>query len=547
MTYESPVSSPWPLAEVDESAVKRLAQEAGVSEILARLLWRRGITDATEARHWLHPTIDHLHPPELLPDFHLAVARLRQALAGQEPILLWGHDDLDGVTATAVLYRILSDLQAKVRYHIPEKGKERHGLTAGSVLSQDGVRLVVTVDCGVTNRQAVEVLKRRGVDVVVTDHHEVIEPLPEAVANVDPKRPDSRYPYRGLAGVGVALKLGMGLVQELLGISPREFLTVQPDATALAVLGTIADRVPLTGENRTLVVIGLRALEQSRLPALRAVLETLNPENSQLTIQRFVADLLPLFAAANGNEGVRHFLNAELDEARSWVSQLAAKSREWRADAERTFELAQEVLRKGDGILFAQSKEFSLRALGSTAARLKERYQVPAVVMGWRGDAWVGECRGTDSVNMLELLRAHRHYFLDYGGHKRACGFSIADDKVEEFILKAERFAHENFVGRLLPERPPEADAFLPISRFSSDLLRLAPFGEGNPQPMLVSGPNTFLPSGSGWVCDERPDLILQSADRKLEPGVPAWALWTFDDLGRLTILDFRPAPKNRP
>jgi len=535
----------WPVKRVDEAVVRRLAAETQVSELLARLLFLRGLTDAAAARRWLAPTIDHLHPAELLPDYRPAIDRLKQAIGNRETILVWGHDDLDGVTATVVLFRLLSALQAQVKFHIPVKGKERHGLFAQSVVEQadERVRLVVTVDCGITNRQAVAALKRRGIDVVVTDHHEVVDEVPDAVANVDPKRPDSQYPYRGLAGVGVAFKLGMGLVNELLGLTPREFFSAQPDIMALAVLGTIADRVPLTDENRTIVVVGLRQLEETRLPALRAVLNTLNAGNGRLTVQRFVSDLLPLFAAANGNEGVERFLSATPEQAQVWVEELAARSQKWREEAERTFELAEQVVRIGDGILFARSKEFSLRALGSTAARLKERYQVPAVVMGWRDDVWVGECRGVDGVNLLDLLKAHSRYFQDYGGHKRACGFTIADDRLEEFVLSAERYAHENFVRHIKTERLIQADAVLPLAELRPELVRLAPFGEGNPQPILVSGPNTFVRTGQGWVCEERPELIFEPAgdECRIEPGVPGWLSWTVDDLGRLSILDFRP------
>uniref|UniRef100_A0A7C4GG91 Single-stranded-DNA-specific exonuclease RecJ n=1 Tax=candidate division WOR-3 bacterium TaxID=2052148 RepID=A0A7C4GG91_UNCW3 len=534
---------PWQVKPVDEALVSALVSAAGLPVYVARLLALRGVSSATQARQWLKPELDHLHPARLLPDFQAAAGRVLGAIGRREPILVWGHDDLDGMTATAVLCRLLDNLRADVRYHIPSRVRDRHGLDPSGVERElpDG-GLVLTVDCGITNIRAVAAVRQRGVDVVITDHHEVLDELPPAVASVDPKRPDSEYPYRGLAGVGVALKFGFGIAEEAIGIRPREFVSTLPDLMALAVLGTLADRVPLTGENRTLVSVGMRFLEETRLPAVRAVLDSVGGEG-RLTAAKFVAELLPLFASADGREGVARLLSDDADAARRWVDDLRVRSREWREEAERTFTLAQELVQVGDGILFARSREFSLRALGSTAARLKERYQLPAVVMGWRGDAWVGECRGMDGVNLIELFKALRRYLDDYGGHRKAAGFSLQDNVVEEFVRQAELYAHENFAGNVVPERGLQADAVLPIEQFSADLVQLAPFGEGNPEPVFVSEPVRLSRSEAGWVVSSRPELALVSGRRELsvQAGQVAVLLYSMDDFGRLTLLDAKP------
>ncbi len=533
----------WPLREVDEPAVARLAAESGVSSLSARLLWLRGVRDAEAARRWLAPELSHLYPPELLPDFEPAVARIRKAIAGRETILIWGHDDLDGITSVVILYRLLTDLQAKVRYYIPQKGKERHGLNGelAAELIGRGAGLVVTVDCGITNREQVAFLRTKGIDVVVTDHHEVTEPMPEAVANVDPKRSDSKYPYRGLASAGVALKLAMGVAREALGLSVAEFISVQPQEFAMAVLGTLADRVPLTGENRTIVAASLGKLREIPVPAVRAVFEYLNA-GEKLTVHRFVHELLPLFAAADGNEGVEKFLTATMDEARTWVVELARRREEWQQQVEQSYQLALKHQSVGDGVVFARDRELNLRALGSCAMRLKDRYQLPAIVMGWRGDAWVGEGRGVEGVNLMDLLSACSRFFIDYGGHKKAAGFSMKDELVEEFLRAAEAYAHENFAGRVQPENVVRADALLPVVEFDRELVRLAPFGEGNPQPLFATGPTELMFADDGWTVAGRPDLILQAG-----PGVQIDArltyrlLYTLDDFGRLTILEAQP------
>ena len=531
----------WPLREVDEPAVAQLAVEAGVTNLTARLLWLRGVRDADAARRWLEPELSHLHPPELLPDFAPAVARIRRAIAGREGILIWGHDDLDGITSVVILYRMLTDLQANVRYYIPQKGKEKHGLNGelAAGFGSEGVSLVITVDCGITNRQQVEFLHSRGIDVVVTDHHEVTEPMPDAVANVDPKRPDSKYPYRGLAGAGVALKLAMGVAREMLGLSPDEFISVQPQQFAMAVLGTLADRVPLTGENRTIVTAGLRKLRTIPVPAVRAVFEYLNA-GEKLTVHRFVTELLPLFASANGNEGVQKFLTSTIDEARTWVVELARRREEWHRQAEQTYELALKHLSVGDGIVFARDRELSLRALGFCAMRLKDKYQLPAIVMGWRGDAWVGEGRGVEGLSLMDVLSACSRFFIDYGGHKKAAGFSMKDELVEEFIRCAEAYAHEHFAGRVQPENGVRADALLPLAEFDPGLVKLAPFGEGNRQPVFATGPTELGFGNDGWSVPGRPGLILQAADPgiQIDTRLTSRLLYTLDDFGRLTILD---------
>jgi len=361
------------------------------------------------------------------------------------------------------------------------------------------------------------------------------------VANVDPKRPDSEYPYRGLAGAGVALKLAMGIAREALGLSAAEFVSVQPRQFAMAVLGTLADRVPLTGENRTIVAASVGRLRAIPVPAVRAVFEYLNVDE-KLTVRRFVTELLPLFAAADGNEGVAKFLAADLEEARTWVAELAQRRDEWHRQVEQTYELVLKYLSVGDGIAFSRSREFNLRTLGSCAMRLKEKYQLPAIVMGWRGDAWVGEGRGIEGINLMDLLSACSRFFIDYGGHKKAAGFTMKDEVVDKFTLAAEAYAHEHFANRVQPENVLRADAGLPLAEFDQSLSRLAPFGEGNPQPLFTTGPTEVQRGVDGWVVSVRPDLVLQA-----EPGVQvdtrmtSRLLYTLDDFGRLTIVAAQP------
>lgn len=539
----------WPVRSADETAVVRLSERAHIAPALARVLWLRGVRDAAGVERWLRPSPDHLYPADLLPDFVPAVERIKRAITEGEGILIWGHDDLDGMTSVVVLARVLSDLRARVYHYIPTRGKERHGLNAALALTYRGrgVGLVITVDCGITNRAQVEALRECGMDVIVTDHHEVMERMPDSVANVDPKRPDTGYPYRGLAGVGVALKLAMGLAERELGLSMREFLSVHPQLHAIAVLGTLADRVPLTDENRTIVTTGLRTFETTTQPAVRAVLDHLGV-GRDLTVTRLVAELMPLFASANGDEGVERILHSTPVQARDWVRDLAVRSVDWRADAERSFAIAEQVMSLGDGIIFVRDRSLSLRALGFCASRLKDRCQLPAVVMGWRGDAWVGECRGIDGVSLMELLAANSRLFIDYGGHKKAAGFSILDESVDEFIRSAELFAHQHFAGHVEREDVVRADARLRLADFDFDCGELAPFGEGNHHPIFMSDSERLLPAGEAWTTESRPDIRMRLAQRcaRIAPGVRSALLYSVDDDGAPLIVDTCPQPEGR-
>ncbi|HDQ99540.1 MAG TPA: hypothetical protein ENN51_04555 [candidate division WOR-3 bacterium] len=535
----------WPLRPVDENAVAGLTAATRLTPLFARLLWLRGARDPDAAARWLEPKLTDLHPSELLPDFEPAVERTLRAITDREPILVWGHDDLDGVSAVAVLKLVIGHLQGRVSYHIPTRGRDKHGLdadTAAAIL--DGSGLIITVDCGITNREDIARLAQRGVDVVVTDHHELPDGLPPALASVDPKRSDSGYPYRGLAGVGVALKFALGLARRRLGLGVEEFWSAERDAVALAVLGTIADRVPLTGENRTLVACGIGRLHECRLPAVRAVFARLDCTEARGRYAPLAAlpRLLPLFAAADGVSAVGRLLEADAASAAEWVEELEERARAWQAEAEAAWELAQTIARVGDGLVVIKDRRMSLRALGYCAARLRHSYRLPAVVMGWRGDAWVGECRGAEGMSLIDLLSAHRECFVDYGGHRLAAGFTIDDERAEEFILAAERYAHENFAREVAVDDREFADAVLPLAQFEPELRRLAPFGEGNPRPLFISEPTRLVDGGRYWSAETRPGLPLYPERAGLIPDMAnVRLLYTVGDRGEALIRDSRP------
>lgn len=496
-----------------ENEETTLATELGVTPALARVLIARGFDTPASARKFLNSRLDDLHAPSALPDMERAVELIRTAIRSRRKVLIWGHEDLDGISSVVCLYRTLSSLGADVSYWIPPKGTEPHGLQpvrAREILGQDRA-LIVTVDCGVTNFREVTELQKEGITVIITDHHEVLDSLPAADAVIDPKRPDSRYPFERLAGVGVALKLAQAVAEKQLQVTVGEFFSALPELFTLTALGTIADRVPLIDENRILVRIGLEQLSRNRLPALNAVFEACGIPTAHLTVQRIVSDLMPLFASAEGNAGVRMILNGDLEASRVWVQGLIASYQAWRDEAHSTLLEAEQRIELSPGILFVCSDRLSLRALGHCAARLKEDYLLPVIVMGKRNDHWVGECRGVEGVNLVELLKANAALLRSYGGHAKACGFTIASENLEVFVTQARRYAAEHFDGRIVETRDVIPEAVVALSAIGDEFRKLAPFGEGNPLPRLFA-PGTRLELRAGQLfCPDAPTLVIQS------------------------------------
>jgi len=510
----------WRLKDTDENTVRELAAGLAIPLSLARVLAARGLCSPEAAERFLNPRLADLHPVDDLPDIAVAVERIRHAIREKQPILIWGHEDLDGMTAAVSLSQTIRDLNGVTCHYLPTKGAERHGLNPVKLrdFCDQGVRLVITVDCGVTNVAETDEARQLGLDVIITDHHEPLERLPAALAVVNPKRKDSRYPFSELAGVGVALKTAYALARSVVGVSAEQFFSARPDLLTIAALGTIADRVPLVDENRTMVRFGLAQMRQTHLPAVQAVLAAGGIRPEDLTVQRFVLDLLPLFSSADGNAGVDMLMSGSPETAREWSYGLVRQYQSWREEARASYQTAERFLDLAPAILFVRSDELSLRALGHCASKLKDQYLVPAVVMGKRGDDWVGECRGVEGINLVDLLRADSRFLLDYGGHRKACGFTVSDRRVEAFTAAAKDFAARNFLGRITETREPVADAVVPLAEITDDFRRLSPLGEGNPPPLLVAMNTVLQRKGNLVTSAAAPELRL-IGDEDIMPG----------------------------
>jgi single-stranded-DNA-specific exonuclease len=475
--------------------VDRLRASLGVPAAVCELLVRRGHATPEAARAFLRPSFEALHPPDQLPDMLAAVERIEAAIRSREGILVHGDYDADGLASAALLTRALRELGARVEPFVPHRLRDGYDLgPAGLARAREvGAGLILTADCGVSAADAVDEAGRSGLDVIVTDHHRPPPRLPEAVAVVNPAREDAIYPFRGLAGVGVAFKLLQALYGRR-GIKP-ERLNRHLDLVAL---GTVADLVPLVDENRVLVRAGLGALSRTRKPGLRALARTAGvdlqgpPASSDIGFR-----LGPRLNAAGrigaALTGLQLLLADEGDEAERLAALLEGRNRERqredrRVQAEAEVRLAERYDPERDRSVLLWGEDWHPGVIGIVASRLVDRIHRPVVLVSLRDEPARGSGRSIPGFHLHEALEACADLLERFGGHRMAAGLEVRRERLEALARRLE----EEAVRRLGREEPvPElaVDLSLELGDVDEGLLRslehLAPFGTGNPRPVL--------------------------------------------------------------
>jgi single-stranded-DNA-specific exonuclease len=493
------VSYVWECAPHDEAASRRLADALRVDPMVGRLLWQRGLTDPEAAHRFLHPSIDQLHDPALLADLPKAVDRLLAAVARGERIVVHGDYDVDGVTSTVIVRRALEMLGANVGHFVPERVRDGYGLNIPAIerLHAEGVQVIVSVDCGIRGADAARRARELGVDLIITDHHEPDDVLPDALAVINPKRADCRYPDKHLAGVGVALKL----VQALCATAGRERWVAS--FIKLAALGTLADVVPLVGENRVIASLGLDAL--SRGPhkvGLRALLDVCGLTGRRVESHNVSFMIAPRLNAAGRMStpdlALRLLLasdEAMADEARALAEQLNLEN-ERRQQEERGIVVEARRLVEHDpdigarSVLVVAGDGWHRGVIGIVASKLVDTYHRPAIVIAIDGEAAHGSCRSIEGFDMLGALEACAGHLEKFGGHKMAAGLTMEKSRIKAFreamgIVGDDVLSPDDLRPKLRFDAPL---GFRGITdRFYEDLLRLAPFGNANPRPVFVT------------------------------------------------------------
>ncbi|MBT8461321.1 MAG: single-stranded-DNA-specific exonuclease RecJ [Gemmatimonadetes bacterium] len=478
-----------------EDRVAALSGSVGLPDEVCRVLLRRGIESPEEARAFLRPHLSSVHSPYELPDMEVGVERVKRALAAGEKILVHGDYDADGMSAAALLTLGLRELGGRVEPFVPHRTRDGYDLSDAGIrkASDSGASLIVTADCGVTAVEAVATAASNGVDVVITDHHRPGSEIPNAVAVVDPMLPGSRYPFRDLAGVGVAFKLLSALFDAVGADAPR--LNQHLDLVAL---GTVADQMPLTGENRILVRAGLRALERSRKPGLRSLLAGAGiSAEGRIEAEHISFRLAPRLNSvgrmAEADSGLQLLLATDPKEAQRLADHLERQNAERRQTDARVYEdVRKQVgsrLRDEDRAVVVWGDDWHPGVIGIVASRLVERYHRPSIVISFDGDVGRGSGRSIDGFHLFDALRECEPILERFGGHRMAAGMTVRRQHVEELAARLQATARRDLSDRE-PIQELRLDLEVPMKRLGPDLLRwlghLAPFGSGNPTPIVM-------------------------------------------------------------
>lgn len=482
----------WRIAEPHPEAAARLTA-AGYPCLVSAVLASRGIATAEEAAAFLEHEQRLTYSPFLMADMDKAVERVQRALADHERIAVFGDYDVDGITATCILVDYLQSRGADVLHYIPRRIEDGYGLSVDAIegLYRKGTRLLITVDCGITGVEEVDFANSLGMDVVVTDHHECKETLPRAVAVVDPHRPDCGYPFKHLAGCGVALKLALAL-----GGPDREEALFSRYCT-LAAIGTVADVMQMSGENRTIVSRGLAAIEHSDFIGLHALLKEAGLAGREITSVQIGFVLAPRINAAGrmgaADKAAELLLCTDPAEAERMARELCALNRE-RQNVEQTiYSQAEEMIARlpdrDRSALVLESSRWHQGVVGIVASRLSEKYSRPSFMIHLNGDTGKGSCRSWGGFNLFAALENCKDLLLGFGGHELAAGFTIEEANIPAFRERMNDYAR-SFQGGAAPVSVLDVDVAIthPSAVTLEELEALSalePYGSGNARPVF--------------------------------------------------------------
>ncbi len=467
-------------------------EERVVPSVVAKILARRGLSEAAMA-DFLYPNYDaHLHDPYLMTDMYPAVERIVVAASEGEQVVVYGDYDIDGMTASAILIEGLRALGLEATSYIPDRFEEGYGLntTALDKLQAGGAQLVISVDCGITSVTEAAWAREHGLDLIITDHHAVPEVLPEAIAVLNPKRPGDDYPFKDLCGAGVAFKLVQALAARTGQPEPGQ----EKWLLDLVALGTVCDVVDLVGENRVLVSYGLKVLRRTKRPGLRALANVGGVDIATITAHHLGYVLGPRLNAAgrleHASRALELLMTDDAAKAQTIAEELDSLNRQRRADQDAIFKAATAMAEQyaDDPVLVLAHADWSHGVVGIVASKLVEQYRKPVLVAQIMGDVTKGSARSVGSFNMVEALRANAELFAKFGGHFYAAGYTLPTARLDELRAGLCDYYRETEATTVAPviegdvSLPDLAEVNWPLH---DDLSLLQPFGAANPQPLL--------------------------------------------------------------
>ncbi len=473
------------------SLQNQFSKELGISKILAQILINRKIITIAAAGKFLRPSINDLFSPHLFSDIPKAIGLVKKAKENKEKVMVFGDYDVDGITSTVLLKNTLEAAGLDVLHHIPHRITEGYGLNKEIInfAIKNQVKLMVTADCGIANHKEVEALRQANIDVIITDHHEPQNSnLPGASCIINPKVKHSTYPYRELAGVGVAYKFAQTLANSLL-----------VDDLDLVTLGTIADSVPLTGENRIIAKEGLARLPQTKRLGLRAIIENAGIENKKFNSTYVSFIIAPRLNApgrmANAEVSLRLLMSQSAAEAQNLAKELEKLNRERQKIEGKILEEAEEMINaqvnfKDHKVIVIAKEDWHQGVLGIVASKLADRFYRPAIVISLNEELCKGSARSIKNFHLFNALLDCKELLSSFGGHAHAAGLLITKDNIDEFRKSINKLASDRLtLEDLLPSR--DIDLEISFTELNEALARelelLEPFGMANPEPLFYT------------------------------------------------------------
>ena len=482
--------------EEEKRVQEMLAEELKLNPIICWLLVQRGITTVDGAKNFFKPNLNNLHDPFLMPDMHKAVKRLNKALGNNEKILIYGDYDVDGTSAVSLVYRFLRPYSTMLDYYIPDRYDEGYGISYRSIdyAEEQGITLVITLDCGIKAIDKVRYAKEKGIDFIICDHHMPDDKLPDALAVLDAKRTDSTYPYEHLSGCGVGFKF----MQAFAMSNDIPFSTLER-LLELTAISIASDIVPITGENRILAHYGLRQLNYNPSIGLKGIIRTSGLIGKEITISDIVFKIGPRINASgrmmNGREAVDLLLAKDEKAANEKSANIDQYNDERREMDRRITEEANAIIdelndmedRKG---IVVYNPDWHKGVIGIVASRLTEKYYRPAVVLTKSSDLITGSARSIAGFDIYKAIEGCRDLLENFGGHTYAAGLSLREKNLENFIERFTKLASEEIT---IEQMTPQIDIDTVIKlkdinpALMSDLKKMNPFGPDNDKPIFCS------------------------------------------------------------
>lgn len=476
----------WEACNVDEKIVEEISEKFKISKLVARIIANKNLTTNKDIEIFLNPTRNDFHDPFLMPDMEKAANRIIEAINKKEKTIIYGDYDVDGITSSTVLKRYLEERGLHTDIYIPNRLEEGYGLNENAIrkIADQGYNLIITVDCGITGNKEVDLANSLGINVIITDHHETTEILPNAIAVVDAKRKDNEYPFRGLAGVGVAFKT-MQAISKRLELPAETYLKYLD----IVCIGTISDIVPLEDENRVISKLGLKLVKQTRNIGLKELLESIKVKQIDSSAVSF--GVAPRINACgrmgHEEEAVELFLTDSKEEAEKITNELNKYNAERQEIEKRIFEEAVQDVNMKDPCIVIGKEQWHHGVIGIVASKITEMYSKPSILLCYEGEIVRGSGRSIKGFDLHEALSKCDKNIEQFGGHSMAIGITLKKENVSKFKEEFEEYAKSKKVEEIIPvininEKVSLKDVSL---KDIKELKFLEPFGEANPVPLF--------------------------------------------------------------